>query len=120
MNLQFITDPELAPKARDDIRILQVAVTPYQDGRRMKIEIDITPFAPADRPSLEVMARNSAGASVSSLTVIETTQPRLALTLHLRDPEPAGEYTFQTDLYFDPDHVQHSVVTSLALPAASP
>jgi hypothetical protein len=116
MNLNFVTDPELAPRPRDEIRIEAFAVSPYPDGRRVRIELEMTPFAPVDRPNLEITVRNENGEIVGSLSVIESVQRKLSLTTHLREPQPQGRYEFTAELFYSPEAVQDSASASLVLP----
>lgn len=121
MNLDLITDPELAPRPRDEVRIRELSVTPYPDGRRLRVQLLLTPFAPVDRPNLEITARRVDGLMVASVSVIESMQHHLNLTIHLRDPQPVpGEYVVQADLYYEPAQVQHSVSCSVVLPGTEP
>lgn len=116
MNLDFVTDPELAPRPRTKIRVEALALEPYPDGRRVKVDVELTPFAPADRPNLEITARNEAGQLAGSMSVIESVSRRLSLTMHLREPEPRGRYAFQVDLYYSPDETQHTASESVVIP----
>lgn len=116
MNLDFLTDPERVPRPRDEIRIEGFNLTPYPDGRRIKIELELTPFMPVDRPNLEITAVNDAGQTVGSASVIETVTRRLNLTMHLREPEPEGRYEFEASLYYSPETMQDTATASLRLP----
>lgn len=121
MNLDLITEPELAPQPRNEVRIRELLVMPYPDGKRLKVQLLLTPFAPADRPNLEITARRVGGPMVASVSVIESMQHHLNLTIHLRDQQPLpGEYVVQADLYYEPTHVQHSMSCSVVLPSTEP
>ena len=116
MNLNFIADPELAPRPREEIRIESVGVASYPDGRRVKIELELTPFAPVDRPNLEITTINEADQVVGSVSVIETVNRKLSLTTPLREPEPHGRYQFKVELFYSPETVQDTATASLLLP----
>lgn len=115
MDLNFITDPEMAPRPREEIEILDLALSPYPDRRRVKITLHLTPFAPVDRPNLEITAVNDGGSPVGAVNVIGTMQTRLHLTMHLREPEIDGEYTFTASLSYDDQPPQHEVTTKVDL-----
>lgn len=119
MDLNLITDPELAPRPRDQIQITGLTVTPYSDGRRLKVEIALTPFAPADRPSLEIVAGRVGGPPLVSASVIESMHRAISLTLHLRGDADAGEYMVQADLYYDPQQIQHTLTAVTQLPGSA-
>jgi hypothetical protein len=116
MDLNFYADPGLAPKPRNEIRVESLALTPYSDGRRVRIEIELTPFAPSDRPNLEISATNREGMQVGSVSIIEAAQRTLSLTMHLREPEPAGEYAFQVDLYYGDQPPQSNAKETIQIP----
>jgi hypothetical protein len=118
MDLNFITDPEMAPRAREEIEILELALAPYSDCRRVKISIRLTPFAPMDRPNLEIVAINSENLPVGDINVIGAAQTRLTLTMHLREPEVNGEYTFIASLSYEDEPAQHQLVERIDLTAA--
>lgn len=80
----------------------------------------MTPFAPVDRPNLEVTVTNEDGRTVGSLSVIESVDRKLSLTTHLREPEPQGRYEFKAELYYSPETVQDSASDTLVLPQDIP
>ena len=106
MSIDFFSDPGQAPKPRNEIRIEQVAALPYEDGRRVQLDISVTPFAPSDRPNLEIVSSNSQSEIVASMTVIETMQTKMSFTLHLKEDHPSGEYTLAVALYYDEEAIQ--------------
>ncbi len=122
MDIDFITDPEVAPRPRHEVRILGLAVTSLlSDSQRLQVEIEISPFAPGDRPSLEVTVWTEDGTLVTSASVIETMQRILAMTLHLRKSvAPSSKCIVRADLYYDAAQVQHSVSQSIVLPSHAP
>ncbi len=122
MDLDFITDPELAPKPRAEVRILELTAEPFPDRQRVRVHVVITAFAPVDRPSLEIAVAHEDGTVLTSLSVIETMHRTLDLTAHLRQGVPAGgTYTVQADLYYyDPEQVQHTLRAEFTLPVQSP
>jgi hypothetical protein len=121
MNLSFFPDPNLAPKPREEIQLESLDLAPYSDGRRVKVELTITPFMPMDRPSLEISVLDEDNNLVTSLSVVETNTHVLDLTVHLKaDGQPKGQYTFRVDLYYDQEVVRHSLQKSIRLPEDIP
>jgi len=117
MDLNFISDPGLIPQPRERIRIENLAAQPYEDGHRVRLEIRLTPFRPADRPSLEITTTNPEGRPISLQSIIETVHNEIGITIHLREPtRPHGVYTFHADLYYEEGVIQHSADTSVTLP----
>jgi hypothetical protein len=100
-----------APLPRADVRFTQVAIRPYSDGRRMKLQFALTPFE--ERPSVEATITNAAGAGVASMDLIEAMDTSFDFTLHLRGPEPVGPHTLRLELFYresdDPDSARQVV-----------
>ncbi|GAB4157817.1 MAG: hypothetical protein Fur0021_27090 [Candidatus Promineifilaceae bacterium] len=118
--IQFFDDPAQMRKSREDVRINQIGLHLYPDGRRVAVGFDLTPFL--ERPSLEVVVTNAAGEVAGILNVIEALQPNFHLTMHLRDREPASPYTVQVMAYYAQPGAPRLVVdqhtTHFSVPAA--
>lgn len=91
-------DEDNQPQEKEDVRLKQLGLFVYEDGRRVAVGFNITPFR--QRPSLEVTATNERGEPAGSLTVIEALSPNFNLTMHLRDQEPTARYRFHVLLYY--------------------
>ncbi len=89
MDLNLV-DPSEIPVPPDDVRIRRLEITPVGDGRRLKVEIELTPFQ--QPPTLHLTVRDSAGEEVASTSIIEAMAPRMSFTLHLRHVDPGGVY----------------------------
>jgi hypothetical protein len=117
MTIDFFADPGLVPKPRAAIRIEDLRLIPYTDGYRVRLEIELTPFGPADRPNLDIEVSKPDGTQVAAICIIESIQRAIGITVHLREPEqPRGTYHFRADLYYGEESVQHSLTRSLVLP----
>lgn len=108
MRIQFYDDPVGGSFSRDEVRFNQLGIFVYEDGRRIAIGFDITPFF--ERPSIEVSVTNNQGIESASLTVIEAVESQFNLTMHLRDPEPANPYTVTAALYYQTAGKERTVV----------
>ena len=111
--------PTLQPRA--EVRFTTAAVTPYGDGRRVKLHVKLTPFL--ERPDIEARVTNQAGHEVASVSLIEAMDDDLEFTLHLRGPQPTGEHTVHLTAFYrttpDPD-AQREVVDERTLTFESP
>ncbi len=117
MNIDFFADPGLVPKPRSEIKIEKLHLEPYKDGRRVRVDLELTPFAPADRPNIEITVRKTDGTEVASLSIIETVQRVFGVTIHLREPEPPqGIYEFRAELYYPEQTAQHTATGAITLP----
>jgi len=100
MDLNFFSDPQLAPKPRSEIRIESLVVTLLPDGNRLSVEFDTTPFLPIDRPSISLAVRNTSGAILSSSHVIESVHEHVHITLHLPQPLADTNLIVHAELYY--------------------
>ncbi|MCZ7538671.1 MAG: hypothetical protein M5U29_01865 [Anaerolineae bacterium] len=84
----------------DQVRIERVRAMPYPDRRRIRVEVEVTPFR--ERPSLEIAICNQAGEVVATASAIDLMAFRVVFTLHLRDGGEAGPgYGVVVLLYYD-------------------
>ncbi len=111
MRVQFYDDPAGGRRSRGDVRFNRLGLYIYEDGRRVAVGFDITPFM--DRPSIQVRVKNDAGEEAAALTVIEAMQPNFNLTLHLRDDPPTHIYSVDAELYYQSPDGARSIVDSI-------
>jgi hypothetical protein len=85
-----IVDPDQIPLPPENVRIRAVNVEPYPDGRRLRLEIELTPFqAP---PNLEIWVENVNGERNAHTNIIGTMTPQMTLTMHLKGKNVVGAY----------------------------
>lgn len=94
----FFTDPNDIPLPPDEVRIRSFRAEPWPDKHRVRVLLELTPFQKG--PNSEIEIRNEAGDEVASLTIIETINPKMDLTIHLRGGEPTGMYTASAVVYY--------------------
>ncbi len=95
----FFHDPEDIPLPPNEVHIRALNAQPYPDGRRVKVYLEISPFQ--KRPNGELTITNETGREIASISFIETIDPKLELTMHIRTPTPAGSYTLKADLFYE-------------------
>jgi len=83
-----IVDPDQVPLPPENVRIRAVNVEPYPDGRRLRLEIELTPFQMP--PNLEVWIENVEGERIAHTNIIGTTIPQMKLTMHLKGKNVVG------------------------------
>ncbi len=98
MDIKFFEDPLEQPRPREDVRFRQIGLYLYPEQRRLAFGVELTPFV--ERPSIEVIISNGAGAPAGSLHVIETLTPNFSLVLHLRDTATVNPYELTAVLYY--------------------
>ena len=119
MNLNFFADPNMAPRPRDEVKIEDIVLTPYSDGQRVRVQLQITAFLPSDRPDIDIDVRNSHDEIVSTVSVVQAVQPNIDLTAHLRRPDPTGTYSFEARLFYDRETVHHTITQTLKIEDAN-
>lgn len=94
----FFADSDQVPLPPEDVRIREFQANPLSDGQRVRVYLEVTPFQ--KRPSGEVVIKDDRGNQVASVNIIETIDPKMELTIHLRIPETEGEYTVSAILFY--------------------
>lgn len=112
MDLQFF-DSEEIPVPREEVRLRGLVVRPFADGRRVRVEVEVTPFQ--ERPNLELALLDPAGETISRSTIIQADSPRLAVTMHLRAEPAEGEYRVRGSLSYESASPQDSREESFSL-----
>lgn len=98
MQIDFFDNPDETPKSREEVKIKQLGLYMHEDGKRVAVGFDITPFL--ERPSIEVTITNERGEKAGSLHVIETLDTNFSITMHLRDKEPTDLYDVKVVIYY--------------------
>ena len=94
----FFTDPTDIPLPPEEVRIRHFRAEPWPDKRRVRIYLEVTPFQKG--PNSEIEIRDADGNEVARLTIIETINTKMDLTIHLRGGEPSGFYTASAMVYY--------------------
>lgn len=97
MNIYF-HDPDDIPLPPEEVRIRDLRAEPWPDGRRIRISLEITPFQ--KRPSGEIRIVDDQGEEMASISIIETGDPEMEFTIHLRSPRPGAEYLVSSKVYY--------------------
>ncbi len=97
----FFADPDAIPLPPKEVRIQKLQAEPYRDGHRVRVILDLTPFQ--KRPNAEVSIINAEGDEVASASIIETMEPKMEFTLHLRGAEKPGDFTLAVRVFYRED-----------------
>ena len=100
MNLMdiFFQDPTDIPLPPDEVRIRRFRAEPWPDNRRVRIYLELTPFQ--KRPNGEIQIADAPGNEVANLSIIETIDPKMDFTVHLRADEIGGQYLASATVYY--------------------
>ena len=94
----FFHDPDDIPLPPNEVRIRQFNAQAYPDRRRVRVYLEITSFQ--KKPSAEITLSDARGEEVGSVSIIETIDPRMEMTMHLRGVAANGTYTARAELYY--------------------
>ena len=75
----------------EGISITRLRVIPLPDMKRVTAEIELSPFT--EHPNLDISILSPRGEVIADMFVVEAREQVMALTLHLRQPEPVALYT---------------------------
>jgi hypothetical protein len=95
----FFSDPNEIPLPPEEMRILEFKASPYNDGRRVRVYLEVTPFQ--KRPSVEVNLLDLQLRSIAEVSIIESMTRKMEFTMHLREPQPAGSYRVHATVYYE-------------------
>ena len=98
MEIQFFDNRDDAPKNREDVRILRARIEVAPEGRRVAVDLELTPFI--ERPTIELRLINDRGEPAGLSNIIETLDRTLRMVMHMRDKKPAEKYQLQARVYY--------------------
>jgi hypothetical protein len=89
----FLCDPQVARLPSEETRILGLRAEPYLDGKRVRVNLELTPFL--HRPEIELTLTDPTGQTCTSASIIETAGRKLELTLRIHTLSGAEGHTSQ-------------------------
>ena len=112
----FFPEDNLHRTAPEETKILSLTAEPYEDGRRVRVNIEISPFE--KRPHLEFVLTDTENKEISSASFVEPMTWKLEFTLHLRAEPAKGPLDLAARLYY-PDGPEAELV-SVRIDVTSP
>jgi hypothetical protein len=97
MNI-FYQDPNEIRLAPEEVRLIEVKVTPQPKDGRVKIYLELTPFM--KRPNVNVTITDASGKEAAHTSILESMLPKMEFTMHLREPEQGSEYSVDACVYY--------------------
>jgi hypothetical protein len=94
----FFPEDNLQRTPPEETKILSLTAEPYEDGRRMRVNIEMSPFE--KRPHLEVTLTDTANKEISTASFVEPMAWKLEFTLHLRTEPADGPLDLEARLYY--------------------
>ena len=95
-DIMFFEDEDEVPRLPHEVEITEIQARPLPDGRRVVIQVALTPFI--EYPSFDVTLLRPDGATERTLSVVSTMDRVNTLTMHLRRPERLVEYVARVEL----------------------
>ncbi|NJC96889.1 MAG: hypothetical protein FIB03_11230 [Anaerolineae bacterium] len=93
----FFPEDNLERTTPEETRITVLSAQPYPDGRRLHVNIEMTPFQ--KRPHIDVLLNNGNGEEVASTNIVEPMGWKIEFTLHIRG-EPKNPFTLEAKLFY--------------------
>jgi hypothetical protein len=94
----FLQGPNEVRLPPEEVRLLDVQVSPRPNSQRVKVYLELTPFK--KRPNVEVVITVESGKVVAQSSILETMLRKLEFNMHLRELEPGREYTLESIVYY--------------------
>ncbi len=94
----FFNDPSEIRLPPDEVRIRELQVQILEDGRKVKVYLEVDPFQ--KRPSAELTITDPLGKPVSSVSIIESMLRKMELTMHLRGEPVPGRHTVEAIIFY--------------------
>ena len=115
----FFPEDNLQRVVPEETSITSLSAEPYPDGRRLHVNIAVTPFQ--KRPYIEVILKDAAGEEVASTSIVEPLTWKLEFTMHLPG-EINNPYTLNARLYYPDGPSQQPLMYSFDVepPPAQP
>jgi hypothetical protein len=106
----FFPEDHLDRATPEETRITSLSAEPYPDGRRLRVNIEMTPFQ--KRPHLEITLSNGDGEEIASVSVVEPLTWKIEFTMHLRG-ELLNPYLLEAKLFYPDGPAQEPQTFSL-------
>ncbi len=110
-DLDGVNDNRVPP---EEVRIEKLDAEPYADGKRVRVNFDMTPFKV--RPHADVVLLNPAGNPAASISIIEPMSWSLEFTLHLREARQDGNYKLMARIFYPPRDEEDPKLFRLDIP----
>ena len=93
----FFPEDNLDRMTPEETRITSLSAEPYPDGRRLHVNIEMTPFQ--QRPHIDVMLKDGNGNEDQTTNIVEPMSWKIEFTMHIRG-ELTNPYTLSAKLFY--------------------
>ncbi|MCP4142857.1 MAG: hypothetical protein GY755_21655 [Chloroflexi bacterium] len=113
-DLEEINNSKVPPA---EVRILELSAAPYPDGKRVRINLEMTPFL--ERPHLDMVILDPSDAEAATASIIEPMSWKQEFTVHLRTEWQPGNYKVIMRLFYPPRDKEDPKLFRLDVPVES-
>lgn len=96
----FFDDPSEIPLPPHEVRIRELRARPWPDGQRIHVYLEVDPFQFQKRPNADVFIYDQENREIAQTSVIGAMSRKMEFTMHIRKPDPAGEYRLKAVLFY--------------------
>jgi hypothetical protein len=96
----FFPEDNLTRAVPEETRITSLSAEAWTDGRRVRVNLEITPFQ--KRPYIEVTLNDAEGNEAASASIVEPLSWKIEFTMHIRG-DLNNPYTLNARLYYPDD-----------------
>jgi hypothetical protein len=93
----FFPEDNLDRMTPEETRITSLSAEPYPDGRRLHVNIEMTPFQ--QRPHIDVTLKDGNGNEDQTTNIVEPMSWKIEFTMHIRG-ELKNPYTLSAKLFY--------------------
>lgn len=94
----FFPEDNLQRTSPEETRIISLTAEPYEDGRRVRVNIEMSPFE--QRPHLEFTLTDRESQEISTASFVEPMAWKLEFTMHLRAKPADGPLDLEARLFY--------------------
>jgi hypothetical protein len=114
----FFPEEHLHRTAPEETKILSLTAEPYEDGQRVRVNIEISPFE--QRPHLEFTLTDTENKEISSASFVEPMAWKLEFTMHVRSKPADGPLALAARLYYPDGPEAEPALIRFDLPSSPP
>ena len=82
-----------------DVRIVELSAEPWHDSsHRVRVTLELTPFL--QKPDIEVVLARQDNVKVASVNIVESIDPRMTFTMHIRSETLDDTYLLQAKVTY--------------------
>lgn len=80
------------------VHIIRCTVTPWPDGKRVKVNLELSPFQ--QPPNVTLVLHDQNINEISRVLLVETQVTNLSFTMHIRHPTVQGNYSLTASISY--------------------